>query len=222
MGDEINSPKLDTSSLANSAEEAAGARTRKRNAWISGICFVLFAGLLVWGSRTGALADTNQIRALIEGAGWFGPILFILISVFTCYVPIIPLGSMGSIGIVLFGWGPAFIYNTITSYLNCFLAYWLARKYGTKILLQFAAPKTVEKYQNWLSNSKHLELIFFLLMMMPISPDIILCMLVGMSSMKFSHFAAIIFISRPFSSWCYSAGMLKLFEWLAKLVHLKG
>ncbi len=205
---------------ASEADRDAGARVRKRNAIIAVVCGVIFFGGLFWLMKTGKLADTSQIQKLIEKSGFFGPILFILISVFSSFVPIIPMGSMGSIGIVLFGPLMAFIYNSLTSMINCLIAYWLALRYGNKIILWFAAPETVEKYEGWLKKSKHFELIFFICMMMPVSPDLVLCMIAGLMGLKFSHFLIIILISRPFSSWCYSTGLLKVFEWLRHLFHL--
>lgn len=204
----------------NSEEARAGARARRRNSILSIVCGIVFFALLFWALKTGKLSDTKEIQNMIEAAGPFGPVLFIVFSVFTSYVPLVPMGSMGSIGIVVFGALPAFFYNTLTSYINCFLAYGLARHYGIRLLLQFAAPKTVTKYENWLKKSRNYELFFAFMMMMPVSPDLVLCMIAGLLNMKFSHFFWIILISRPFSSWCYSTGLLKVFEWLRKAVHL--
>lgn len=197
-----------------------GAAVRRRNLIISIVFGILFFVVLIWLLRSSSSATTQKIQHAIESAGIFGPILFVLLSVFTSYIPIVPLGSMGSIGIVLFHPLPAFFLNTLVSYINCILAFWLARKWGTRFIYQIASPETVDKYEKRLKNSRHFELIFFLWMMMPVSPDLLLCMLAGLSSMKVSHFLAIILVSRPFSSWCYSTGMLKVFEWIRKAVHL--
>ncbi len=213
-------PDTSAQTLEESQAEKAGAKVRKRNAIISVIFFVLFFGGMYWAMKSGLLADTDQIRHFIEKTGAFGPIVFILISVFTSYIPVVPLGSMGSVGIVLFGVWPAFIYNSITSVINCLIAFFLAKKYGYRILLMFAAPKTVEKYRNWLQKSKHFELFFFICMLLPVSPDLVLCMIAGMTGMKFSHFLIIILVSRPVSSFCYSNGLLRVFDWLAKAIHL--
>lgn len=199
---------------------AEGAKVRKRNAIISVIFAVIFFAALFWLIKSGQINDTDKIRHMLEKAGPFGPILFILISVFSSYVPIIPMGAMGSIGIALFGTLPAFLYNTCVSYCNCLLAFWLARRFGKRIILWFAAPETVDKYENWLHKWGHYELIFTVFMFMPISPDLVLCMIAGLTGMKFSHFLIIILLSRPFSSWCYSTGMLKLFQWLRHLFHM--
>lgn len=210
---------LQIDQLLNSKEEKAGAKIRRRNSIISVIFLILFIALLVWAANTGKLADTNEIRTYIEKAGPFGPLLFILISVFTSYIPVVPLGSMGSIGIVLFGLWPASIYNSITSILNCILAYWLARKYGVRILLWFAAPQTIGKYLSLMKKSRHLELLFFIVMLLPVSPDLVWCMLAGILHMNFSHFLIMTIISRPVSSFCYSNGLLRVFDWLRSLLH---
>lgn len=89
-----------------SMEQDAGARVRKRNFIISIISTVVFAGGLIWFLRSGV--DPDQIRQFLEKCGPLAPVLFIAISVFSSYIPIVPMGSMGSIGIVLFGPVPAF------------------------------------------------------------------------------------------------------------------
>lgn len=197
------------------AAEEHGARVRRRNKIISIVFGILFFALLIWMVRSGGLADTDKIQKAIEKAGFFGPILFILISICTSYIPIIPMGSMGAIGIAVFGELPAFWYNSVTSILNCLLAYLLVKKYGNRIILTIASPETVEKYENLLKKSKHYELIFAVCMFLPVSPDLLLCMIAGLMNMKFSHFLVIILLSRPFSSWCYNTLLLKAFQWLA-------
>ncbi len=203
-----------------SEAEKKGAKMRKRTQIISIVCAVIFFAALIWLLMHGGLTDTDTIKATIQKAGVFGPLLYILIYIFTSYIPIIPLGSMGSIGIVLFGMWPAFFYNSIVSIINCLLAYWLAHHYGWKIILWFASPQTVRKYQGWLAKFKHFDLIFAILMFMPVSPDLVLCMIAGLMNMKLSHFIPIILISRPFSSWCYSTGLLKIFEGITHAIHL--
>lgn len=96
----------------------------------------------------------------------------------------------------------------------------LARHYGWKIILWFASPQTVEKYEGWLAKFKHFELVFAILMFMPVSPDLVLCMMAGLMKMKLSHFIPIILFSRPFSSWCYSTGLLKVFQGLRNFFHV--
>lgn len=197
-----------------------GAKVRRRNLIISVVCGVLFIAFLIWAGRSSSSKSLETIQKLIASSGILGPILFVLISVFTSYIPIVPMGSMGSIGIVLFGALPAFFLNTLTSYINCLLAFWLGRRYGIRFLYQIASPQTVEKYEKRLLSSRRFALIFFLWMMLPVSPDLLLCMLAGLSGMKFSVFLAVILISRPFSSWCYSTGLLYVFNSIRRAVHL--
>lgn len=197
-----------------------GAKVRRRNLYISIIFGIVFFALLIWLLKTGQLNDTDKIQAIIARAGIFSPLLFILMGIFTSYVPVIPMGSLGSIGIVLFGPVCAFVLNSITSILNCLLGYLLARKFGTKIILWFAAPETVDKYIGWLKKSGRYDLFFAIIMFMPVSPDIVLCMIAGLTGMKITRFLPIILVSRPFSSWCYSTGLLKIFQWLRTLFHL--
>lgn len=202
-----------------SMEQDAGARVRKRNFIISIISTVVFAGGLIWFLRSGV--DPDQIRQFLEKCGPLAPVLFIAISVFSSYIPIVPMGSMGSIGIVLFGPVPAFFFNYATSAINCSLGFWMAKKFGDRMILSLTSPKTYEKYQRWARSTKHFTLFFTICMFLPVSPDIILCMLAGLNGMSWKKFLTIILISRPVSSWAYSTGLLKGAEWILKVLHLK-
>lgn len=208
-----------TTSAQMSEEEKAGARIRRRNTILSAVFLIGFIAAFIWAAKTDHLASTDQIRSWIAQAGPWGPLLYIPFCVFTSYIPIVPFGSMGSIGIVLIGVWPAFLYNSIVSILNCLLAYYLARRFGMKILLWFADRKTIEKNMNRMKSSKHLELLFFGVMLLPVSPDLLWCMLAGLLNMNFVHFLIMVIISRPISSFAYTNGLLKVIEWLLKALH---
>ena len=196
-----------------------GAAARKRNFVISIVSTIVFGALLVWILHKGV--DTAAIQEFLENCGPLAPVLFIAISVFSSYVPIVPMGSMGSIGIVLFGPVTAFFYNYATSVINCTLGFWLAKRYGDQMILNMASPKTYARYRHWVQTTKHFTLVFTICMFLPVSPDIILCMLAGLNGMSWGRFLAIILVSRPVSSWAYSTGLLKGFEWILKTLHLK-
>lgn len=200
--------------------EDSGAAARRRNMIISVIATIVGILVLAYFLRTGALSDTDKIRQFIQDSGFWAPVLFIAISVFSSYIPIIPMGSMGSIGIVLFGPVTAFFYNYATSVINCTLGYWLARKFGVKMIFRITSPKTYCKYKNWIARTRHFPLIFTICMFLPVSPDILLCMMAGLTGMSFGRFILIILISRPFSSWAYSTGLLKIFDWFRTTLHL--
>ena len=176
-----------------------GAAARKRNFVISIVSTIVFGALLVWILHKGV--DTAAIQKFLENCGPLAPVLFIAISVFSSYVPIVPMGSMGSIGIVLFGPVTAFFYNYATSVINCTLGFWLAKRYGDRMILNIASPKTYARYRHWVQTTKHFTLVFIICMFLPVSPDIILCMLAGLNGMSWGRFLAIILVSRPVSSW---------------------
>ena len=77
---------------------------------------LLFFGFI--GYQSGIFSSPQNLEAFLKTAGIFAPIIFILIQIVQCVIPIIPGGVSCVIGVAFFGplWG--FVYNFIGISLN--------------------------------------------------------------------------------------------------------
>jgi uncharacterized membrane protein YdjX (TVP38/TMEM64 family) len=91
------------------------------------------------------LVDASDVEAITNKAGWFGPILIALFILATqVFAPL--SGTPGIfVGIKLYGFANTLILFYFTSLLSATINFWLARKYGRKIVAKFVGEKTLNE-----------------------------------------------------------------------------
>lgn len=154
--------------------------------------------------------DPRVLQKVIAKFGPFGPIVFIVFQAIEVIVPILPGGVSGSLAMLCFGTVVGFIYSYIGVIIGSCLAFWLVRKYGVKILEKLVNPEVFNKYYTKLQDSKNFNKFFALMIFLPIAPDDLMCMVAGLSKMKFKTFLIIILLGKPISSFMYSYIIVRL------------
>lgn len=77
--------------------------------------------------------DVDQIRALVERAGIWGPIIFIVAKASTIVVAPISGSAIYPMAGAVFGFTNGFIYTFLGDALGSTIAFWLSRTFGVKI-----------------------------------------------------------------------------------------
>ncbi len=72
------------------------------------------------------------------------------------------------------------------------------------------SEQTFDKYYTKLQNSKNFTKYFAILIFLPVAPDDLLCMIAGLTKMKFRTFLIIILLGKPVSSFFYSYFIMRL------------
>ena len=137
----------------------------------------------------------EQIQAYISSKGILGPFLFILISFLQ--VTFIPIPGLVTIvaGFYLFGIWKAFIYSFIGIFLGSICAFILGRKLGKPFIYWIVGTqKKVDAYLEKINNKEAKFL--FLMFLLPLFPDDLLCLVSGISTIKFIDFSSILIITR--------------------------
>lgn len=179
--------RLDTMEEALSEKTIQGNRRIIQTITILGIALSILLAILAY--RAGLFTNKQAMVDFIQGFGIWGPIVFIAIQILQCIVPIIPGGLTLVIGVYLFGplWG--FIYNYAGIILGSIGDFFLARIFGTVFVRSMVKEETYVKYTRWMGNhQKRVNRAFVLIMLLPFAPDDFVCMLAGLSNMKFSYF----------------------------------
>ncbi len=78
---------------------------------------------------------TERLRAIVDSAGLFGPIIYILLRAFASFVPLAS-GPIQLTSGVLFGFWLAVLYSVIGSTLGYTMSFWIARRYGREVVKQ--------------------------------------------------------------------------------------
>lgn len=158
--------------------------------------FVLKTGLL---NQIDSLYD---IKMLILKYKEQGLIIYTIINFLQ--VTLVPLPSSVTIlaGTAIFGPFWAFVFASIGIMLGSILAFFIGRLCSKPILYWIFGKSKVEKYEKLLSNRT--KLILFLTLFLPFFPDDLICMMAGITDIKFKDFFVISLFARSFGIACLS------------------
>lgn len=179
-----------TASPASSPEEERKIERRRRWMNVITVVGILLAILLsIWGWRAGLFTDKEVLQRFLEKAGWLAPIVFLLIQVIQCVIPIIPGGVSLLIGVMVFGPLEGFLLNYVGIYLGSLAAFLLARYYGRIFVRSLVSEQSYRKYTDMLEkNQERFNHFFIIAMALPGMPDDLICMIAGLSDMNLKYF----------------------------------
>lgn len=151
----------------------------------------------------------------MQSTGIWAPLAFVAIQILQVVFPIVPGGLTCVAGVLMFGpvWG--FVYNYAGICIGSGINFFLAKKYGRPFVERSVSEKVWGKYIKWLDSPKF-DLYFALAIFLPVAPDDFLCLLAGLTPMKFRRFAAIILLGKPLSLLAYSWGLAAALSWVAQ------
>ena len=112
-------------------------------------------------------------------------------------------------------WG--FVYNYVGICIGSCINFSLAKQYGRPFVERSVSEKVWGKYIKWLDSPKF-DLYFALEIFFPVAPDDFLCLLAGLTPMKFRRFVAIILLGKPLALLAYSWGLATALSWLAQFL----
>ena len=179
---------------------------------------ILIILLTIYWYRLGIFDSQAKMKAYLADKQVIGPIVFVLIQIVQVVIPIIPGGLSLLGGVVFFGplWG--FIYNYVGICIGSIIIFFLARYYGKPFILHLVSEETYQKYMKWTKNQKKYNWIFAICIIAPAAPDDILCMISGLTEMKFSTYLLIILLGKPWTIAAYSFGLMYGAKWVMKLL----
>lgn len=157
-------------------------------------------------ARSGSFESIDTFQTFVKSYGVFAPVIFTLVQAAQVVIPIIP-GFVGcAAGAALFGAWAGFAYNYIGICAGSIIAFFLARKYGVRLVRPLIGEKNYNKYFSMLGGKKFL-VFFALCILLPLAPDDALCYLAGLSGMKRNVFVRIILLGKPWLILAYSFGV---------------
>ena len=147
--------------------------------------------------RACGITNVESLRQLIASCGAWSWIVFIaLFTLCTTLLCFIPASSMTFIivSVVLFGAMKGFIISSISVFLSSSLMFILGNTLGERVAVKLVGKESLEKAQNLIDvKSKMLLPLMFLF---PVFPDDALCLVAGMTKMRYWYFALIVGIFR--------------------------
>lgn len=179
---------------------------------IAVICLAIFLPL----HFTGALAKIKDAQTLkdfiLSGGIWSYSIFFLIQFLQVTFLPI-PAAITTVAGVLVFGTWITCIISIVAIILASIFSFFLGRKVGSKIVIWIAGEEAYNKWAEKLGKGKY---VFFLMMLFPVFPDDILCMIVGTTNITWRFFIVTNLITRPIGivSTCFlSSGIIPFTGW---------
>lgn len=169
---------------------------------ISIIAFVVLGALLVKSVFNANVQSIEDFQNLMQGYGVFGPIILTLIQAVQVVIPVLP-GYFGcAVGAISYGTFVGFLCNYIGISAGSIIAFWLAEKYGKKLVIEMFSEKQYNKWVKKVEGKKSYDIFLFIATLLPMFPDDFLCYLSGLIGMCKKRFVWIIILGKP---WCILA-----------------
>lgn len=156
---------------------------------------IVFIGLTVALYFIGFKGD--WIKPLVEQAGWFGYILYILIQVtittLLCFVPATTF-TFTLMSAQIFGVTTGLIISIIACWISSIVMFLVGRYGGTKLVDWLIGKEDREKAQKMISDRA--TVLVPVMLACPFFPDDALCMVSGMTKMNLGYFSIMSLLTR--------------------------
>ncbi|MBQ9795762.1 MAG: TVP38/TMEM64 family protein [Clostridia bacterium] len=166
------------------------------------ILFAVFIGAYMLIKTTGIWEKINSIeklKAIVESGGMFSFIIFVVLQILQTTVLQIPAIFVTIAVTLVFGKWTAFILSYTAVMIGSIIMFWVGRKAGRRFLNWLVGKEEGDKWIKKMSNGKYL---FFLMMLFPMFPDDILCVVAGLTNMSFGFFLVTNLIARGIGIAC--------------------
>ena len=169
---------------------------------ISCVLIAVSGFVVLKGWIDGRFDSFASLQDYIASFGIWGPVVLTLIQAVQVVLPILPGFTGCIVGAALFGPVVGFIVSYIGMCAGSIAAYYLARKYGIKLVSKLV---NMERYQGWIdriNRSKSYTVFLAACIVLPAVPDDFLCFFSGLVDMPPKKYIPIILLGKP---WCILA-----------------
>ena len=158
---------------------------------------VIVTIVVFWGPIADAAAELlskERIKEFLDRTGPVAPLVFIGLQALQVLIAPIPMQVFGLASGYIFGafWGT--VYSMIGLTLGSFLAIWLVRLFGRRLVERFVKPETLEQFDH-LAEKGGLP-VFFLIFLLPALPDDAICFIAGLTALPIWALVAVAFLGR--------------------------
>lgn len=147
--------------------------------FVAAYLIIKFTG--IWNK----INSIDKLRNIVERGGVFSFVIFIVLQILQTTILQIPAMFVTIAGTFIFGPWETFFLSFIAVMIGSVIMFWIGRKAGRKFLYWLAGEEKADLWIDRLSCGKYL---YFLMMLFPLFPDDILCVVAGMMDMSFGFF----------------------------------
>lgn len=160
----------------------------RARAWLSLGLLLALLGMIVAGVFLSPvhefLTSPEALRDAVRSLGWVAPAVIIGLHILQIVVAPIPGQAIDLANGYLFGWWGILI-SLIGISLGSTLAIFLARQFGRPLVEVLVTPKGLATVKPYMGRRN--QLLFFILFLLPGTPDDLLCFAIGLSRIPFGR-----------------------------------
>lgn len=189
----------------------------KKDKVIAFLVFMLTLILSLYLYFKGAFTSEEVFKQVIDDAGVFGWLLFILMCVISNVILFMPCMLGYPVGTICFGSFKGFVLNYIATLLAGAVIYFITHKYGVAFVQRHTSKRVYDKYEKLRHNTKKSEILLAVTLLLPVFPDNIISYIVSLSDMKFHRYMIIYILCKPWKLLMYAYGYDVLFDFIKTL-----
>ena len=139
-----------------------------------------------------------EFKDKVTSSGVYGVILLFILQLAQIFLFILPGEPIEILAGMCYGWFWGTIFIIISSTIIATLIFWLVRKIGKQFVYDFSDEEKIKKIENnkIFQNQKKIELVLFILFLVPGTPKDLLTYLSGLLPIKMKRFIVISTIAR--------------------------
>ncbi len=163
---------------------------------IAGFVSILIILTIIFGPEiTNLIRDPKDFQEFIDSYGSLSILVFIAFQILQVVIAAIPGEFVQIAGGYIFGSLLGTVYSVLGILIGAAIAFFAARFLGHKVIGKLLSEKSLEKFK-FLMNSHKLEIIIFLLFLIPGLPKDILVYAAGLSPIRPLRFFSIYTVAR--------------------------
>lgn len=161
------------------------------------LTFVIIGGLCIlhWCGLFDDFSSLEQLRSLIRSSGGWAYVVYIVLQFLNVVLLPLPGFLFMLAALSIFGVWPTFCVTLLVTWAGSIVCFWFGRTCGNKAVVWCIGTGSAERYQKLLG--KKGNLLFLIMQILPFFPDDMLCMIAGLTKMKFSFFLVAMLIAKP-------------------------
>ena len=184
----------------NHCKEFAVAMVKLTVTFLLSIGF--FVGLYYLFKNTGWIgkfSNVAELKVILSSAGFWSYAVFAVMQFLQVSIIPMPASVSTIVGVICFGPWIAFGISLLAILLGSIVAYIFGRVFGSKIIYWIVGKERGEEFCKLLLRGKWA---FFVMMLLPLFPDDILCLVAGACGMNFRFFLVTNLITRTIGIFC--------------------
>ena len=161
------------------------------------LVFVIIGGLTIlhWCGLLDNFGSLEQLKQLIRDSGGWAYFVYIVLQFLNVVLLPLPGFLFMLAALSIFGVWPTFWVTLLVTWVGSVICFWFGRTFGNKAVIWCVGHETVARYQKLLGAKGNL--LFLIMQVLPFFPDDMLCMIAGLTPMRFRFFALVMLIAKP-------------------------